>query len=284
MRLIIDSCRRQLIQETEPGISAACEAERRVLPLYCPEAFRILSRYWLEVGWTQKYTYSFSWLGRPIVQLPEDVLRIQEMIYRVQPDVIIETGVAHGGSLVFYASLCKTMDRGRVIGIDIKIRPCNRAAIESHITAPLITLVEGSSIDPEVISQVRRQVALGETAIVLLDSCHRKDHVLAELEAYAPLVGVGSYLVAMDGIMEEIAGVPGSQSDWSWNNPKEAALEFVRRHAEFVIEEPVCIFNEGAVAERVTYWPSAFIKRVAHDRAAEVNPGDLRYPQNEGGS
>src|SRR5436309_16136321 len=124
MRLTVDTDARTVTEETEAG--------RRVLPLDSPEAFGLLSRQWLAVGWTQKYSYSFTWLGRPLIQLPEDVLRIQEVIYRVQPDVIIETGVAHGGSLVFYASLCKAMGRGRVIGIDVEIRPHNRRALETH--------------------------------------------------------------------------------------------------------------------------------------------------------
>src|SRR5262249_51204926 len=154
---------RQLIQDDGDG--------RRVLPLHSPEAFAVLSRWWLEVGWTQKYSYGFTWMGRPLVQLPEDVLRIQEVIWRVQPDVIVETGVAHGGSLVFYASLCKAMGHGRVVGVDIEIRPPNRAAIESHALAGYITLVEGSSTDEDVLRRVRELVRPGETVLVLLDSC-----------------------------------------------------------------------------------------------------------------
>jgi cephalosporin hydroxylase len=124
-------------------------------------------------------------------------------------------------------------------------------------------LLEGSSIDPSVVEQVQAQLGPGEKVMVFLDSCHEKEHVLAELRAYAPLVNPGSYIVAMDGIMERLAGAPRSAPDWTWNNPRQAALEFVRDNAEFVIEEPRFAFNEGAVTERVTYWPSAFIKRIA---------------------
>src|SRR5690606_19131155 len=145
-----------------------------------------------------KYVYGFSWMGRPIIQLPEDMIRIQEVVYRLKPDVIVETGVAHGGSLIFYASLCKAMERGRVIGIDIEIRPHNRKAIEAHELAGFITLVEGSSTDPAIVQEVKSLVAPGETAIVILDSNHSKQHVLDELEAYADLVSVGSYIVACD--------------------------------------------------------------------------------------
>jgi cephalosporin hydroxylase len=228
-----------------------------------PEAFRILSKLWLRSGWDTKYVYSFTWLGRPIIQLPEDLLRLQEVIYRVKPDVIVETGVAHGGSLIFYASLCKAMAKGRVVGIDVEIRPHNRHEIESHELYSFITLIEGNSIAPPIVELVKTQVKAGETAMVLLDSNHSKAHVLAELDAYASLVTPGSYIVAMDGIMEEVVGAPRTQPDWSWNNPRQAALEFVSAHPEFAIEEPAFLFNESDIAERVTYWPSAFLKRVS---------------------
>jgi cephalosporin hydroxylase len=231
-------------------------------PLGSPEAFRLISKAWLRCGWDTKYVYSFSWMGRPIIQLPEDVLRIQEVIYKVKPDVVVETGIAHGGSLIFYASLFKAMGRGRVIGIDIEIRPHNRRAIEAHEMKPLITLVEGSSIDATIVSEVRAQIAPGETVLVLLDSNHTKAHVLAELEAYGPLVSQGSYVVATDGIMKQVAGAPRTGPDWGWNNPLDAALEFAAKHPEFSLEEPAFPFNEGAITERVTYWPNAFLKRI----------------------
>jgi cephalosporin hydroxylase len=227
-----------------------------------PEAFRIISEAWLRSGWDAKYVYSFTWLGRPIIQLPEDLIRIQEIIFSVKPDVIIETGVAHGGSLVFYASLCKAIGKGRVIGIDIEIRPQNRAAIEAHLLAPGITLIEGDSTHPVVIEEVRQHVRPGEQALVLLDSSHVKEHVLAELDAYAPFVNIGSYIVVMDGIMERLVGAPRTTPDWAWNNPRKAALEFVAARPDFRIEEPPFLFNEGNVTERVTYWPNGFLKRV----------------------
>jgi cephalosporin hydroxylase len=226
-----------------------------------PEAFRAVSRAWLRCGWDAKYVYSFTWMGRPCIQLPEDVLRIQEVIYRVKPDVIVETGIAHGGSLILYASLCKAMDRGRVIGVDIEIRPHNRRAIEAHEMKPLITLIEGSSVDPEVVGRVKALVEPGEAVLVLLDSNHTKEHVLAELEAYGPLVTPGSYIVATDGIMQQVAGAPRTAPDWSWNNPLQAAREFATRHPEFHHEEPQFPFNEGSVTERVTYWPQGFLRR-----------------------
>jgi cephalosporin hydroxylase len=236
--------------------------EREEFDIGSPEAFRVLSRLWLRSGWDNKYVYSFTWFGRPIIQLPEDMIRLQEVIYALQPDVIVETGVAHGGALVFYAGLCKTMDHGRVIGVDVEIRSHNREAITSHPLSSFITLVEGDSIDPKTFEQVRGLIKPDETAMVLLDSCHEKHHVLEELRAYSTLVTPGSYIVAMDGIMEELTGAPRSSPDWTWNNPRQAALEFVAENPDFKIEEPPFVFNEGAVTERVTYWPSAFIKRL----------------------
>jgi cephalosporin hydroxylase len=244
------------------AVSVEEEGLTREYKLGTPEAFKIISEIWLRACWDNKYVYTFTWLGRPIIQLPEDMIRLQEVIHSVRPDVIVETGVAHGGSLIFYASLCKAMDRGRVIGIDIEIRPPNRKAIVEHRLSSFVTLIEGSSIDPLTVETVQTQISRDEKVLVLLDSCHTKEHVLAELYAYSSLVAPGSYIVAMDGIMERVVGAPRTQPDWAWNNPRQAALEFVESNPDFTIEEPAFLFNESKIAERVTYWPSAFIKRV----------------------
>jgi len=233
------------------------------LALYSPEAFSVLSRAWVTTGWGCRYTYGFTWMGRPIIQLPEDLLTLQEVIYRVRPDVIIETGIAHGGSLVFNASLCKAMDQGRVIGVDIDIRPHNRTAIEAHELFGLITLIEGSSTDPEVCAQVRSLIAPGERVLVILDSDHSKAHVTDELDAYAPLVTEGSYLVATDGVMEWLAGVPGAQAGWTQDNPAVAVDDWLPTHPDFVLEDPPRFgFNEGQITERITHWPRAWLRRV----------------------
>ena len=232
------------------------------LAMNTPEAFAAVSRAWLRCAWNTRYVYSFAWLGRPIIQLPEDMIRVQEVIYRIKPDVIIETGVAHGGSLIFYASICKAMERGRVIGIDVEIRPHNRAAIEQHPLFPYIALIEGSSTEAATVQQVQTQIRTGETVFVMLDSNHTKQHVLNELAAYAPMVTPGSYIVVADGIMELVAGASHTKPDWSWNNPTAAAREFVKRDSRFVIEEPPFLFNESMIKDRVTYWPSAYLKRL----------------------
>ena len=231
------------------------------VPINSPEAFEIISKAWLRTGWDTKYVYGFTWLGRPIIQLPEDIIRIQEIIHDVQPDVIIETGVAHGGSLIFYASVCSMIGKGRIIGIDISIRSENRKEIERHRLSKLISLIEGNSIQSDVVQAIKDKIGVAESVLVILDSNHTKEHVLAELKAYSPLVSPGSYIVACDGIMEQVAGAPRSAVDWSWNNPISAINEFIADNKEFECVEPKWPFDEGNVTNRVTYWPKAFLRR-----------------------
>lgn len=237
------------------------EDAERTIPIGSPEAFELISKAWVRSGWDGKYVYSFSWMGRPIIQLPDDVMRIQEAIYAVKPDVVVETGVAHGGSLILYASLFRAMGRGRVIGVDIEIRPHNRTAIEAHEMSDLISLVEGSSTAPEVVEQVRGMIRPGERVMVILDSNHSRDHVRGELEAYSPLVSEGSYIIATDGIMGDLVNAPRSQPDWGWNNPRVAAEEFLGAYPEFEDVPPDFPFNESTLNHRVTYWPGAWLRR-----------------------
>lgn len=238
------------------------DGHTQVYPFESPEAFREVSNAWLQAGWDAKYVYSFTWLGRPVIQLPDDMIRIQEVIYSVKPDVIIETGIAHGGSLIYSASLCKMIGKGRVIGVDVEIRPHNREAIESHAMAPLITMIEGDSAGDDVVKQVKELVNPGESVLIFLDSCHTRDHVMRELLAYGPMVTEGSYIVAMDGIMKDVVGAPRTEADWDVNNPQTAVDDFLKDHPEFILEEPGIPFNEGNVTERVTYWPNCFLKRI----------------------
>jgi cephalosporin hydroxylase len=254
MKLTIDTDDRTLFTETE-GHAGTCG-------LYTAQAFELLSKVWLAVGWQQKYSYQFTWLGRPIIQLPEDVLRIQEIIYRVTPDIIVETGVAHGGSLVFYASLCKLLGKGRVIGIDIVVKQANLDAIQKHALAEKITIFEGSSIDPATVGRVERAIAPGESVLVILDSCHTKEHVLAELETYARFVTPGSYIVATDGITRDLFDAPDGRPAWVDDNPASAAVAFAARHPEFVLEDPERSFNESGLRQPVTYWPQAWLRRI----------------------
>lgn len=254
MKQLIDSDRKKLIGHDGVGVSQ--------IDLYSKEAFDKISRQWIKVGWNEKYSYTFSWFDRPIIQLPEDNIRIQEVIYRVQPDVIIETGVTHGGSLIFYASLCKAMKKGRVIRIDINIRAHNRKTIEAHYLSPLISLVEGSSIDPDIVSQVKKYIKQGEKVLVLLDSDHSRAHVLKELLSYHDFVTPGSYIVVADGVMSEACDVPRGTPGWNEDHPSNAALDFAKLHPEFLIEQPVWSFNESSLTENITYWPTVYLRRL----------------------
>jgi cephalosporin hydroxylase len=252
---------RVTIDTTSRTLTHCVNGEERAIPLYSTGAFELLSDLWLKVGWNQKYPYTFSWMGRPVIQLPEDMIRMQEVVHRVAPDVVLETGVAHGGSLVYYASLLKAMEKGRVIGVDVEIRTHNRIAIEGHALAPLITLVEGDSVSPEVVERVKSLIHAGETVLVILDSNHSKRHVLAELEAYHDLVSPGSYIVATDGIMRQVHDVPRGNLEWLADNPTAAASEFAARHPEFCVEQPDWPFNESELRRNVTHWPGAWLRR-----------------------
>ena len=185
------------------------------------------------------YVYNFTWLGVPIVQIPQDLQAMQEIIWQAKPDLIIETGVAWGGSLMFSASMlaileaCGEIESGRVLGIDIEIRPHNRQAITSHPLGRKITLLEGSSVDPAIVGQVRAIAAGHQRVLVCLDSNHTHDHVLAELEAYGPMVSPGSYCMVGDTIIEDAPAGMVSQRPWGkGNSPKSALWEYLRRLAE----------------------------------------------------
>jgi cephalosporin hydroxylase len=230
------------------------DGETASVPLYSPEGFRIISQPWVKAGWASKFSYNFSWMGRPVIQLPEDLLMMQEVIYKVRPDIIIETGVAHGGSSVFFASLFEVFGHGRVISIDIEIRPHNRKALEEHPLKKRITLIEGDSVALETVQKVRSLIAPHETVMVFLDSNHAKDHARKELEVYGALVTSGSYVVAADGIMEDLSDVPGGKPDWVNDNPKAAIHEFLAAHPEFEIDpEPARL--------GITYWPDGYLRR-----------------------
>lgn len=254
MKLTIDT-NGKTIQFHENG-------EARNIDLYSKEAFEVISHLWLKVGWNEKYSYTFSWMGLPIIQLPEDMVRAQEVIYKVKPDVIIETGVAHGGSLIFYASLFNSMGRGRVIGIDIDIHLSNRKSIESHDLASYITLIEGDSISPKIVSEVASQIGRDQRVMVLLDSNHTYNHVLAELEAYHGFVSPGSYIVATDGVMKDLIDVPRGNLKWATDNPAHAAVEFAHTHKDFILEQPDWFFNESILEQNITYWPKGYLKRI----------------------
>lgn len=215
------------------------------------------SRRWMLETAPYNYTYNFTWLGRPVIQFPQDLVAMQEIIWNTRPQLIIETGIAHGGSLIFYASILELIGDGEVLGIDIDIRAHNRNAIDVHPMRRRISMIEGSSIDATVVAQVRNAAAGKSRVMVVLDSNHTHDHVLAELTAYAPLVTVGQYLVVFDTSVEDAPKELFVNRPWGpGNNPKTAVREFLRSHDEFEIDLAV----ESKLL--ITVAPDGYLRRV----------------------
>jgi len=199
------------------------------------------SKTFMENTIRNKYSYNFSWMGRPIIQYPQDIIAMQEIIWNLNPDLIIETGIAHGGSLIFYASMLELLGgKGKVLGIDIDIREHNRREIETHPMFKHITMIEGSSIDDRVIEQVRKFANGKKRVLVCLDSLHTHDHVLRELEAYTPMVSLGSYCVVFDTIVEDMPDEYSHDRPWGkGNNPKTAVWKFLKGNDRFVIDKEI---------------------------------------------
>jgi len=221
------------------------------------------TRIWMNQANVCKYSYHFEWLGRPIIQYPQDIIAMQEIIWQVQPDLIIETGIAHGGSLIFYASIlemnaaCGGPKDAEVLGIDIEIRSHNRKAIEEHPMFRRIYMIEGSSIAPDIIAAVKKKARGRERVLVCLDSHHTHDHVLAELEAYAPLTTIGSYCVVFDTVIENMPVDLFHDRPWGpGNNPKTAVREYLKTHPEFKIDKNI----EHKLL--ITVAPDGYLKRV----------------------
>ncbi|MDO7909128.1 cephalosporin hydroxylase family protein [Pseudomonas monteilii] len=203
------------------------------------QTLKQLARDFYDESAKHKYTYHFSWMGRPIIQLPQDMIAMQELVWRIQPDLIIECGVAHGGSIIYYASLLQLLGHGEVLGIDVDIRAHNRQAIESHPMAHRITLFEGSSVDLTMVERVRAH-AQGKRVMVVLDSNHTHAHVLEELRHYAPLVSVDSYCVVMDTVVEDMPADAFPDRPWGHgDNPKTAVWAFLEENGDFQIDQTV---------------------------------------------
>ena len=249
------------------------EKKQRIATYVGDRQWHNLSTEWLTTAFANQYVYNFAWLGRPIIQCPIDMVALQEIVWEVKPDLIIETGIAHGGSLILSASLLALLDiceaaenhtlvdpsqpKRQVLGIDIDIRAHNRVEIEKHPLASRIHMIEGSSISEGVITQVHAFAKNYQRILVCLDSMHTHDHVLAELNAYAPLVSVGSYCVVFDTIVEDLP--PCSFPDRPWdrgNNPKTAVREFLGTCSEFVIDKEI----EDKLL--ITAVPDGYLKRM----------------------
>ena len=229
-------------------------SESTSVDLYSKDGFEMLSNLWIKVGAERRVMYDVTWLGRPIIQFPTDMVLIQELLWKVRPDVVIETGVAHGGSLVFAASILELIGKGRVIGVDIEIRPHNREAITTHPLAHRISLVEGSSTAPETFAQVQQRINKGERVVVFLDSNHSEEHVKRELELYASLVSEGSYLVVHDGAQAWVGEIPGGRPEWLHNHPLGAIQSFLAFNKGFSVDPQYTRYG-------ITSSPCGFLKK-----------------------
>lgn len=255
-----------------PEKQFADERHERLLAYAQDEPFRDLSRQWLQASMARKYVYNYDWLGRPIIQYPQDMVAIQELVWTVRPDLIIETGIAHGGSLILSASMlalldmCEAIEQGRsidprqsarkVIGIDIDIREYNRAAVEAHPMSSRIQMIQGSSVAADTVARVRAATQGHSRVLVLLDSMHTHDHVLAELDAYAPLVSPGSYCVVFDTFVDDMP--PKFFADRPWdvgNNPKTAVRQWLPHNPDFTVDPLI----ESRLM--VTVAPMGFLRR-----------------------
>ncbi len=249
------------------------ERDARVRALASDSEFLAESRRWVEASMRRKYVYDFDWLGRPIIQYPQDMVALQEIVWSTRPDVIVETGIAHGGSLVLSASLLALLDlcdattagelldpakpRRHVVGVDIDIRPHNRASIEAHPLANRIHMVQGSSIDPQIVEQVQALVGPGRRVMVCLDSMHTHDHVLAELRAYAPMVSTGCYCIVFDTFVQDVPQDVFPDRPWGpSNNPKTALHQFLAEGAGFEIDRSM------HTKLQITVAPDGFLRRV----------------------
>jgi len=252
------------------------EVEENITGLVADTDLQALSLHWLLESAPHKWSYNFSWLGRPAIQFPNDTWALQELVWQIKPDLIIETGIAHGGSLIYSASLlalldlCDATEKGemldprnpkrKVLGIDIDIRPHNREAIEAHPLFTRIDMIEGSSISEETVAQVREIASGYKRIMVCLDSNHSHDHVLAELEAFAPVVSLGSYCIVFDTVVEDMpAHLIGDRPWGPGNSPKSAVHAFLKDHAEFEIDSRI---DKKLL---ITVAPDGFLRRREDD-------------------
>lgn len=241
---------------TDPLQQFTQERAQQIADYPLDKVFTAQSQAWLEASMRRRYVYNYDWLGRPIIQYPQDMLAIQELVWSTRPDLIIETGIAHGGSLVLSASLlamldyCDAVEAGtvldpkaskrKVLGLDIDIRSHNREAIESHPMAHMIDMIQGSSISPEVIAKVQTYARDYQRIMICLDSNHTHEHVLAELSAYAPLTTQGCYCVVFDTFVEDMPADLFPNRPWApGDNPKTAVREYLKTHCEFEIDKNI---------------------------------------------
>lgn len=258
---------------TDPIKQFHQERSRQIAAYQSDGVFTTQSQGWLEASMRRRYVYNYDWMGRPIIQYPQDMVAMQEIVWATRPDLIIETGIAHGGSLVLSASLLAMLDycdaslagveldpkagKRKVLGLDIDIRPHNRAAIESHPLAHKIDMIQGSSVSPDIVAQVEEYARGYRRVMVCLDSNHTHEHVLAELHAYAPLTTKGCYCVVFDTFVEDMPNDLFPDRPWATgDNPKTAVWEYLKTHSEFEIDRSI----QNKL--QITVAPDGFLKRV----------------------
>ncbi len=235
-------------------ISVDDEGARRDIDIYSEEGFRVLSDLWARSGWSQRTYHEIAWLGVPIWQLPQDMMMMQELIWKLRPDVIVETGLALGGSAIFYASLLELIGHGHVITVEVKVQKPVRATVAAHPLGKRTTQIEGSSIDDDIVARVRGMIDADARVLVVLDSNHTRAHVRHELEKYSPFVGPDGYVVVFDGNMETLADAADGSPEWIDDNPAAATRDFLADHPEFEVDPH---YNRlGA-----TYCPDGFLRR-----------------------
>lgn len=225
------------------------EKTKRIKSYALDNGFQSLSKEWVKTSMQKQYVYNFSWTGIPIIQYPQDIMAVQELIWAVKPDLVIETGIAHGGSLTLSASMLALLDvnenmtgpsKRKVLGIDIDIRKHNKEAIEAHPMSFMIDMIQGSSVDPDIIFQVKEYAKQYKKIMVFMDSMHTHDHVMKELEAYASLVSTGSYCVVFDTFVEDMDEDIFPDRPWNiGDNPKTAVHEFLKKNSDFAIDSEI---------------------------------------------
>ena len=230
------------------------DVEREV-DMYSKEGLTLVGELWERVSFHNRLVYEPTWMGIPIIQMSSDIVMVQELLWKVRPDVVVETGVAHGGSLILSASILELLGKGKVVGVDIEIRKPNENAIKSRPMSKRIELIQGSSVDSVTVAAVRQHIKEGNKVLVILDSNHSYDHVLKEMELYSPLVSTGSYLVVMDGVQEMLADNPTGNLKWKKDNPLRAIHKFLSVRKDWVIDKTY-------VRLEATYCPDGFLKKL----------------------
>jgi cephalosporin hydroxylase len=254
------------------------DAGERQYPLFGPEAFRILSRQWLILGWNLHHSFTFSFMGRQFIQLPDDMLRLGELMWCLRPDVILETGVYEGGSTLFWATLCRMRTHGRVISIEKHFRPGVREAI-LEAAGDIVTLIDGDASSPEIAAQIRSTLHSGDRVCVHLDSDHSAQHVAAELELLGPLVSPGCYMVVADSNLSDVAHTPRGRAFGLTEGPAQAVDAFLATHPEFRRERPTPLFPEEFDFTELSYCATTWLKRYPMSSDAVENvPALLATP------